>query len=169
MAFFRASQFITAVFGCKYLPRRRFVTLYTFIGLCLAGSTALAAPVEFTFEDNRVPGGQVYLAIYKADQAKGWDDAPTHQEKLTLGDSENWKTTLELAPGRYAARAFIDVDGNGELKTARSGRPQEPFAISLGDGRKKASIRFQQAVFEVSDSAASVTMPLLYPKGSLDH
>lgn len=169
MAFFKASQFITAILGCKYLPRRRFVTLYTFTGLCLIATSIAAAPVEFTFEDNRAPGGQVYLAIYKADQAKGWDDAPAQQEKLTLGSNQNWSTTLELAPGRYTARAFIDMDGNGELKTARSGRPQEPFAISLGEGRTKPSIRFQQAIFEVSEGANQVTMPLLYPKGSLDH
>jgi uncharacterized protein (DUF2141 family) len=168
MAFFRAAQFITDVLGCKYLPLRRLVTLYTFIGLCLTGTSAAAATVEFTFEDNRAPGAQVYLAIYKANESKSWDDAPAQQEKLTLGDTENWQATIELAPGRYAARAFIDVDGNGELKTARSGRPQEPFAISLGDGRKKPSIRFQQAVFEVSEGTTSVTMPLLYPRGSLD-
>lgn len=168
MVFFKAVQFITATFRCKYLPKQRTVTLYAFISLGLAATSAMAAPVEFTFEDNRLPGGHVYLAIYDAAHANSWDDSPTHQHKLTLGDGENWKTTLELAPGRYAARAFIDLDGDGELKTARSGRPQEPFAISLGEGRKKPSIRFQQAIFDVPESTAHVTLPLLYPRGSLN-
>jgi len=165
MFFVKAEQFITAIFGCNatgYRFRRGLFILAA--GLC--STPAFATPVEFQFKDNRLPGTTLYLAIYEAAKNDNWNEQAEHQVALKLGDENPWTTIIELPEGRYAARAFIDTDKDGILKTARSGRPLEPFSISLGDGRKQPSIRFQQAIFTVKDQPATVSMQLLYPRGS---
>jgi hypothetical protein len=58
----------------------------------------------------------------------------------------------------------VDLSGDGALDTARSGRPQEPFAISLGDKRRKPSHRFKTAVFALTVENPSLLLTLRYPK-----
>lgn len=173
MSVSKVRQFITATFltGLKSRPfgqpgRRAVRAPGLLLAACGFAGSALAAPVELVFEDQRLPGTRLYLAIYDVAISERWDDEPRQQLLLTTDHHDPWSHVLELPPGQYAARAFLDTDGDGELKTTASGRPAEPFAISLGDQRKKPSVHFRHAIFTVTDTATRVTMPLLYPRGS---
>jgi uncharacterized protein (DUF2141 family) len=52
----------------------------------------------------------------------------------------------DVPPGRYAAVAFQDLDGNGTLDRTRLGFPKEPFALSRDAGRRHSPTFDQAAV-----------------------
>ena len=52
----------------------------------------------------------------------------------------------DLEPGRYAALAFQDTEGNGALRRSRMGRPLEPYGLSNGAGRARRPTFGQTAV-----------------------
>ena len=147
---------------------RRF-TRPSLIGLLLfvahAGS---AEPYQLILEDIRSPGVNVYVAVYSA-QASGWDSEPLLQLRETLPDTQSATVALPLTPGAYAIRAFVDLDGNGELATNERGRPEEPFAISVGEGRRQPSTQFSRSIFQLHEGQPEVTLTLRYPVAASDH
>ena len=68
----------------------------------------------------------------------------------------------ELPYGRYAARDYIDQNGNGQLDQ-RGARPSDPFAISVGQGRAKPSLNMQRAAFIYSAEQHDANVPMHYP------
>lgn len=71
---------------------------------------------------------------------------------------------INLSPGAYALRAFIDVNNNGILDTQLAGKPEEPFAISSKNGRP--SLRFNRAVVQLSTEKPAMKLVFLHPKQS---
>lgn len=82
--------------------------------------------------------------------------------QFPLADGNEMTMDAELPPGRYALRAFIDLNGNGELDTGALGKPVEPFAFSRAAGAAN-SLRFKAAVVEVS-AGDSLVLRFLHPK-----
>ena len=61
-----------------------------------------------------------------------------------------------IAPGRYAATAFQDLDGNGDLKVGLTG-PDEPAGIS---GPKTLLPNFDKAAFDVGTEPLTISVAL---------
>jgi uncharacterized protein (DUF2141 family) len=61
-----------------------------------------------------------------------------------------------VAPGRYAATAFQDVDGNGDLKITLTG-PGEPAGVS---GPKTLFPNFDKATFDVGTKPMTIDVAL---------
>jgi uncharacterized protein (DUF2141 family) len=61
-----------------------------------------------------------------------------------------------VAPGRYAATAFQDLDGTGELKFSLTG-PAEPAGIS---GPKTLFPNFDKAAFDVGTEPMTISVAL---------
>ncbi len=112
---------------------------------------------------NQSPGATLYVLIYDK-KAKNWDDAPFSQMKITLPADTNFTHPLELKAGRYAARAFVDLDQDENLARNHKGRPAEPFGSSIGKLRNKTSLRYRLSVFELSHKYPEATLKLRYPK-----
>jgi uncharacterized protein (DUF2141 family) len=95
-------------------------------------STAVAG--ELTIEISGVipDGGKVYVAVY--DRAETFPRSGRQQVGQVLDSADNHLTVRfrELPPGEYAAVAFQDVNGNGELDKNFLGIPREPYGFSNG-------------------------------------
>lgn len=62
-----------------------------------------------------------------------------------------------LAPGRYAVRAFLDIDGNGRLNGGVLG-PAEPWALSWAAGPRRGIPRFQDIAFSAAGEVFEIHM-----------
>ena len=124
---------------------------------------AQAARLDLLLQDYRHPGASAYIAIYAANDRGSWRDEPFQLLQTPLAEGDNMLLAAELPPGRYAVRAFVDLNGNGELDTGVLGKPTEPFAFSRSAGAAD-SLRFKAAVVEVGD-AGELTLRFLHPKG----
>ena len=65
-----------------------------------------------------------------------------------------------LAPGRYAIKAFHDVDGDGRMGTNPFGMPTEPYAASNNARGNMGPPAWSDAAFEVpaGETAQSITI-----------
>ena len=59
-----------------------------------------------------------------------------------------------LKPGRYAVRAFHDVDGDGKLSVNPFGAPTEPVAFSNNARPMMGPAAWTDAAFEVGPGGA---------------
>ena len=115
--------------------------------------------------DRIAPNAQLYVAIYRVTETTHWDDEPVWKTQFTISASQQWPQNFgvdELPYGRYAARAYIDQNGNGQLDR-RGVRPSEPFAISVGQGRAKPSLNMQRAAFSYNAEQHDANIPMHYP------
>ncbi|MDO3383444.1 DUF2141 domain-containing protein [Gilvimarinus algae] len=136
--------------------------------VCLAGAalwSGACAAENLTLEvyGNQSPGASLYVAIYRA-ELDNWDATPSQTLRHSLPDEEDFSLALPVEPGRYAVRAFIDLDQDGQLKTNTRGRPQEPFASSLGDGRTRPAIDFGKSIVTLSAQSPAASISLRYPR-----
>ena len=65
----------------------------------------------------------------------------------------------DVEPGRYAAVAFQDLVGDGQLRRSRMGRPLEPYGLSNGAGRARRPT-FEQAAVPVGERGARIAIRL---------
>lgn len=121
-------------------------------------------PASVLVDNIQPPGGTLYVAFYNATADGSWQDEPLLRLQTAIAETPSQHLEIGLADGRYTARAYLDRNHNGRLDTDKSGKPLEPFAVSLGAGRKKPSIKFSESVFEISPQKREVRMTLRYPK-----
>ncbi|QIG78980.1 DUF2141 domain-containing protein [Stakelama tenebrarum] len=128
----------------------------------VAAPPAMAQPAGATltihFEGITRAEGKVMVAVFDAD---GWNGgAPVGVAMVDAAIGGVDATVSGLAPGRYAVRAFQDVDGDMKFGTNPFGMPIEPFGFSndaIGAGGPPS---FEDAAFTVGDSAVSQTITL---------
>ena len=120
-----------------------------------AGQTgADGATVTVTLDGVRRGGGDVYVALQTP---SGFASGGGEYTRIASADAGEITVTFEgVAPGRYAAAAFQDADGDGTVTLGATG-PTEPWGLSGGtDGAPS----FDAAMFEVAgrDVDAEVTL-----------
>lgn len=80
---------------------------------------------------------------------------------LLQTNSVSSNAVLEVAlpaPGRYAVRAFQDVNSNGRLDSDILGRPREPYAFSNGASGPPGLASWRKAGFEVSTNSMVIRL-----------
>ncbi|HYC99112.1 DUF2141 domain-containing protein [Brevundimonas sp.] len=127
-------------------------------GLLLLSSPVLArtaggdGSVSLTFETSARTGA-VMVALY--DSSAAWSGGrPVGQMKLDVAAGETTATFDGLPAGDYAARAFHDVNGDGEMNVNPFGIPTEPYAFSNNAVGNMGPARWDQARFTVSGATA---------------
>ena len=65
-----------------------------------------------------------------------------------------------LAPGRYAIKAFHDVDGDGKMATNPFGMPTEPYAFSNDAVGNAGPAKWAAASFDVDAKALTHTITI---------
>jgi len=137
--------------------------------VCISSDATAVPPLCLHVQDLRVesiaPQAQFYVAIYRVTKTTHWSDEPVWKTQLTISVARQWEKNFsveELPYGRYAARAYIDQNGNGQLDQ-RGARPSEPFAISVGQGRAKPSLNMQRAAFIYNAEQHDANIRLRYP------
>lgn len=129
-----------------------------------APAISQAANLAIHVQDYRHPGASVYIAIYAVKEGGSWGDEPIKLLQSPLMAGDEMQLDADLPPGRYAVRAFVDLNGNGELDTGAFGKPKEPFAFSRITGAAD-SLRFKAAAVDVGDKGELV-LRFLHPKES---
>ncbi|MDO3387814.1 DUF2141 domain-containing protein [Gilvimarinus sp. SDUM040013] len=123
-----------------------------------------AQDYALTVTENALPEKNLYIAFYP-ESAGGWEAEPSLELKFELPPESKITFPFSIASGRYAVRAFVDLDANGILNTQASGRPLEPFAIGIGNDRRRPSPSFRKSLREISNHHPTVELELRYPKG----
>jgi len=101
----------------------------------VAVSAAPALTVRFTGIET--PTGAVMLSLFASEAAFDAGGKPVASLMAPVNGDSAQAVFPGLAPGRYAVKAFHDIDSDGNMGTTPFGMPTEPFAFSndaIGDG-----------------------------------
>jgi uncharacterized protein (DUF2141 family) len=148
-------------------------TLYLAATLALAtagngiawASAPAAAPssqaiLTVTFEQIEIPEGQILLSLYDNEAAHDANGKPVRGAMAKV-EGQTVSVRFEgLAPGRYAIKAFHDVDGDGKMKTNPFGMPLEPFAFSNNAKPVGGPARWEAASFDVPVGASETRIAI---------
>jgi uncharacterized protein (DUF2141 family) len=99
------------------------------LSLCLAAAAAVAGDLTIEVSGITPDRGKVYIAVYDRP-----DTFPSGRQLVgqVLIPQDRHLTVhfSNLPPGRYAAAAFQDFNGNGKLDKNFLGIPKEPYGFS---------------------------------------
>ena len=129
--------------------------LLTPAGAALAQSPSGAAPdsaVSLTFETGAQTGA-VMVALYDSEAGYA-GDRPVGGRRLDVAAGERTVTFDGLPAGDYAAKAFHDVNGDGEMNFNPFGLPVEPYAFSNNAVGNMGPASWERARFTVSGAVA---------------
>ena len=128
------------------------------IPLTAAGVARAAEPVaiDLTFQLGE-PKGAVMVALYDNEAAYA-GGKPLRTAKAPVTSASVTARFAGLTPGRYAAKAFHDLDGDGELDMNPVGMPTEPFAFSNNAPARGGPAPWSAAAFEVGPQGAAQTL-----------
>lgn len=135
--------------------------LFSFV-LSATSALTCATNVTIQLQDYRHAGVTAYIAIYAVKKGASWGDKPVKLLQSQLAQGDAMALDADLPSGRYALRAFVDINGNGELDVGALGKPVEPFAFSRVAGAA-TSLRFNAAAIEVGDKT-KLMLHFLHPK-----
>lgn len=114
-----------------------------------------AAMALVTLEEGAQPGlrGEVRITIY--DSKEAFLETPFAKRAAPLGVDGAARVPLnDLPPGRYAMAAYLDVDGDGELRRGGLlGKPKEPIGFSGGAKIALGAPAYKDAAVEVRPGA----------------
>ena len=119
------------------------------LALAVLPSPAAAqdADITLTFETGARTGA-VMVALYDSEAA--WSGgAPVAQMRIDAAVPAPVAVFRGLPAGTYGAKAFHDVDGDGELDTNPFGIPTEPYAFSNNAVANMGPPEWEQARFAV--------------------
>lgn len=90
---------------------------------------AAAAPLTFAFTGIETPKGAILMSVYDSEAAFDRGGKPLISQMVAVAGATA-EIVADLPPGRYAVKAFHDIDGDGKMGTNPFGIPLEPFAFS---------------------------------------
>lgn len=125
-------------------------------GESTAAPASMEAPVGLASLDvivtAEIAKGDVRLSLFKgADAYNG--GAPVGGRAIDVSSGTGTATFTGLEPGKYAIRAFHDLNGNSTLDTNALGLPSEPFAFSNNAPANFGPAKFDAAAFDVTAGA----------------
>lgn len=129
--------------------------------MAAATSPALAAEAALTvqFDPVEIAGGQIMLSLFDSEAAYDKGE-PVRAAAVPVVNGKASVIFNGLAPGRYAVKAFHDIDGNGDMATNPFGMPIEPFAFSNNARAEGGPARWSAASFDVGAGSAVVTIAI---------
>ncbi len=117
-------------------------------------ASAQNATITLTFE-TEARTGSVMVALY--DSAAAWTGGrAVAQMRLDASDGAPTAVFSDLPPGEYGAKAFHDVDGDGEMNVNPFGIPTEPYAFSNNAVGNMGPARWEQARFAVTGETSQL-------------
>lgn len=122
-------------------------------------AAASGATLTVVFDGLETREGRVMVALFNS--AADYAASKTVQATMTpVGEGEVKAVFKGLAPGRYAIKAFHDLNGNGKLDTNPFGIPLEPFAFSNNAQGRMGPAAWSDAAFDVTTAAIVQTIHL---------
>lgn len=114
-----------------------------------AANAAEPASLTVTFKGVKAKTGAILFTVVSSEAAYDGKAPAAAQDMLPVTGDTVSKTFSGLAPGRYAIKAFHDVDGDGKMGTNPFGMPTEPFAFSNNAVGAMGPAKWEAAAFEV--------------------
>lgn len=121
-----------------------FLFFFVMSGLCRS-QARLTIHAELNRPD---AGGMLYVALCPGSEAYEKERGCRLLKGVAEG-KEVLITVDDLPEGRYAAKAFHDVNGNGKMDLNWMGIPKEPYAFSNDAMGSMGPPRYEQAAFTV--------------------
>ncbi len=118
-----------------------------------AASAAESSTLTLTFKGLQHKTGAILFTLVGSEDAYNGKAPATAQKILKVSGDTATQTFDGLAPGRYAIKAFHDVDGDGKMATNPFGVPTEPFAFSNNATIMMGPPKWEAAAFEVKAGA----------------
>ena len=117
------------------------------------------ATLSVTFQGMKTPSGRILAALFDSEAAWTGKGAGLGLAAAVTGD-RTVATLPGLKPGRYAIRAFHDLNGDGKLGTNPFGVPTEPFAFSNNAHGSMGPAKWADAAFDVGPGGAAHTIAI---------
>ena len=114
--------------------------------------SAPASAVSLTFETG-ADRGAVMVALYDSEAGYA-GERPVGRQRLDVAAGQRTAVFEGLPAGNYAAKAFHDLNGDGEMNFNPFGIPTEPYAFSNNAVGNMGPASWERARFAVSGRAA---------------
>ena len=124
-------------------------------GAAVAQDNACKSEIRVELRGLRQTAAPVLVGVYAS--AEQWLRQAALEAKVDPGSGAA-ASIGTLPPGKYAASAFQDLNGNGQLDANFIGIPTEPFAFSSGAVGFMGPPKFEQARFKVDACGATVVL-----------
>lgn len=125
----------------------------------MTASAADTASLTVTFTGLE-PKGVINLVLVNSAEGYGDKAAPVAMVQLPVNAASASRTFEGLAPGRYAVKAFHDVDGDGKMATNPFGIPTEPYGFSNNARGAMGPPKWEDAGFAVAPGASTHTISM---------
>ena len=158
------------------LPEKRFIRVATAAALVALPLPAGAGELRITVEGIRSARGTVLIGLYdspesferavEASDREGFLNDPDRFGAVALRANAAMKSAVvfsNLEPGRYAAIAFHDENGNGRLDRNFLGVPAEPYGFSNDAEGFLGPPRFDDAAMLLGDGDRAIRVALILP------
>lgn len=123
-----------------------------------APAPAAMTSVEVRFTGIQTPTGSVMFVLFDSEAAYNGKAAPVRALVAPVKDGAAAQTITGLTPGRYAIKAFHDVDGDGKMGTNPFGMPTEPFAFSNNAKANMGPAVWADAAFDIAPGSSIQTI-----------
>jgi uncharacterized protein (DUF2141 family) len=118
-----------------------------------APAASPAPGLEITFADTVAQKGVIMLGLYNSEEGYN-TDKPVRGAGIPVTQASVSTVFAGLPDGRYAVKAYHDVDGDGKMSTNPYGMPIEPFAFSNNAKGNMGPASWADAAFEVKGGVA---------------
>ena len=114
--------------------------------------SAPASAVSLTFETG-ADRGAVMVALYDSEAGYA-GERPVGRQRLDVAAGQRTAVFEGLPAGDYAAKAFHDLNGDGEMNFNPFGIPTEPYAFSNNAVGNMGPASWERAHFTVTGATA---------------
>lgn len=118
------------------------------------------AALTVAFKDIQTPSGVMMIALFDSQDSYDKGGKPVHAARVPVTSAVAETKVAGLKPGRYAIKAFHDVDGDGKMGTNPFGIPLEPFAFSNNAKGSMGPASWAAASFDVPAAGAVQTIQI---------
>jgi uncharacterized protein (DUF2141 family) len=117
------------------------------------------AKLEVAFTGIEVQKGAVMFGVYDSEEA--YNNGKSMNGARVVADKADIATMIEGLPaGRYAIKAFHDIDGDGQMSSNPFGMPTEPFAFSNNAKGAMGPATWADAAFDVKFGGTKISITI---------
>ena len=111
------------------------------------------ATLTVAFTGLASPTGSILLSVFDSEAAFNTGGKPVRQAMIQANGATIETVFAGLRAGRYAIKAFHDLDGDMKMATNPFGMPTEPFAFSNNAVANMGPAKWADTAFTVTDGA----------------
>jgi len=125
------------------------------VAAVVASAVVTSGQIEIAVDGTQARVGMVRVNLYASKEA--FLEREDAQAEVAVADQgASVVTFTDLAPGTYAAVAYQDINGNGELDRGLFGIPLEPLGFSNGVVPVFSAPDFEDAAVIVADGLTEI-------------